>query len=161
MTMSDYSYGKGLTSQPQNFGLPAASTPTITRVCVCSREPPLFLWRNSSVLMRRNWQPKPTSALWFGDSTGRPTTGLNCVPQSYGTALKDRLEILLPHVVAVGLWSVPLRRVERPTCDLRLVGQATGLASTLTYPQYFAELLSAYPNQTAVCTDGSFVQKST
>jgi hypothetical protein len=36
-----------------------------------------------------------------------------------------------------------------------------GATSALSYRRYFPELLSAYPDHTAVYTDGSFVHEST
>jgi hypothetical protein len=41
-----------------------------------------------------------------------------------------------------------------PSYDLQVVGHPIGETSALMYHQYFTELLSAYSDRTAVCTDG-------
>jgi len=55
----------------------------------------------------------------------------------------------------------PPWEIVRPTCDLRLIGYPRGSTSPLKYRRCFAELLSSYPDHTAVYTDGSFLHEST
>jgi hypothetical protein len=75
--------------------------------------------------------------------------------------LLRQLDIYLPHIIPYRLSRIPPWEITRPTCDLRLVRLVRGATSPLIYHRCFTELLSAYPDHTAVNTDGSFFHEST
>jgi hypothetical protein len=69
--------------------------------------------------------------------------------------LLRQLDIFLPHIIPYRLCRFPQWEITRLTCDLRLVSLVRGATSPLTNCWCFAELLSAYPDHTAVYTDGA------
>jgi hypothetical protein len=75
--------------------------------------------------------------------------------------LLQQLNIRLPHIIPCRLSRIPPWEIVRPTCDLRLISHPRSSTSPLTYRRCFAELLSSYPDYTAVYTDGSFLREST
>jgi hypothetical protein len=69
------------------------------------------------------------------------------------------LRIKLPHFISYRLPPVPPWDIAHPTCDLRLNRYARGATPVVTYRRYISELLSHFPDHTAVYTDGSFLQE--
>jgi hypothetical protein len=107
-------------------------------------------------------KPKhPTHASAFHPTSCDRYEFLTWDPRPVGVRLQNllqRLGIKLPHTIRRRVPKVALWHVVHRACDLRLTRCTRGIASALAYRRYFAELLSAYPDHTVVCSDGSFIQ---
>jgi ribonuclease HI len=130
-------------------------------------EPPLNVRRKlllCSYVARLTTQPAhPTHRAAFRPSFHCRYDFLTSAPRHVGVRLQDllqRLGIQLPHFIPHRLSPVPAWKSPQPVCDLRLARYAGGATSALTYRRHFAELLSHYPDHTAVYTHGSFLQGS-
>jgi hypothetical protein len=93
--------------------------------------------------------PPPAKGTKFTSYPGPVDVRLQDLLQRSGTKL--------PHIIPIRFPKFAACHIIHPTCDLRL----TRCAATHTYRLYSPELLSAYPDHSAVYSYGSFIQGST